>query len=297
MAIDISIIIVNYRTYELTRDAVYAVHKVMKSGNYEYEVIIVDNFSEDGSYEKLKMLNDDSTHIIQTSKNGGFGYGNNIGVEESSGKYLFFLNSDTILYPDVLLEMIEYMEHNEEVGMLSCLMEDENNIPLVSGHPFENARTLFLQTIVKPLVPIWIQKKRGQRFHYGMSNKVIECDWVCGAAMLTPRKVFDEVGGWSKAFFMYMEDEELCQRIHKAGHSVQVYPKLGLKHMVGKSGGSDFVAYEKYKSVKTYFKITTGKDRWYINLLIYIQAWQYMSKLDRVTKKSVISKLRRYTYE
>lgn len=290
--IDVSIIVVNFRTYGFTKNTVNSAYEVMKNSNYTYEIIVVDNFSQDGSFEKLQILENDNIKVFETDKNGGFGYGNNYGVEKSEGRYLFFLNSDTILYSDILPEMLFYMDRNKNVGALSCLMEDGKYVPLVVGHSFENARTLFVQTIIKPLIPMWLKKRRGERSHVAMKGCVAEYDWVSGAAILIPRKVFNKVGGWNKVFFLYMEDEELCYRIRQAGYRIQVYPKVGLQHFVGKSGGSAFVAYEKYKSEIIYFKMTMKRNSWFINQLLYIQAWQYMRKIDRKTKRKVIKKLR-----
>lgn len=149
--VTVSVIIVNYRTYNLTVAAINAVHRVLKG--YSYELIVIDNHSNDESYDRLLALTDANTHIYKTPKNGGFGYGNNYGVCRSSGKYLFFLNSDTILYDHVLIDMIEYMKSHTEIGVMSCLMENGDGAPLVISHRFETLKTLFLQTIIKPIVP------------------------------------------------------------------------------------------------------------------------------------------------
>lgn len=287
--ITVSVIIVNYRTYNLTVAAVDAVHRVLKG--YSYEIIVIDNHSNDGCYDKLLSLKNANTHIYKTPKNGGFGYGNNFGVCRSTGKYLFFLNSDTILYNHVLINMIEYIESHKEIGVMSCLMENGDGVPLVISHRFETLKTLFLQTIIKPIVPQKIQDCRAKINHLSFAGKVTDCDWVSGAAILMPRKVFNQVGGWNELFFMYMEDEELCLRVHKSGYKVVVYPQLGLRHLIGKSGGSSFVAFEKYKSSKLYFRMVKGSPSCCTNFLIYLQAWRYMKRIDHKTKIDVIKRL------
>ncbi len=287
--ITVSVIIVNYKTYDLTNAAIKAVHRVLR--NYNYEIIVIDNCSKDYSYEKLLKLSDANTHIFETPKNGGFGYGNNYGVAQSQGEYLFFLNSDTILYENVLPEMLACIEQQKGIGVMSCLMEDGNGNPLIISHKFESLRTLLLQTLVKPLVPQKMQNVRAKINHQSFSGEISECDWVSGAAMLIPRTVFLKVGGWNEQFFMYMEDEELCYKIHESGYKITVYPKLGLKHLVGKSGGSVFVAYEKHKSAKLYFRKVKGYSNPLINLLIYIQAWRYLKRNNYKTKLDVIKKL------
>lgn len=295
--IDISIIIVNYRTSNLTIECVESIEQVLKDETIKYEIIIVDNHSEDGEIDRLKKLEKKNIKVLETAYNGGFGYGNNYGVSKANGRYLFFLNSDTILYPTILCEMYKNIVNNVDVGIISCLMEDGDGTPLVVAHSFENVKSLFIQTIVKPLVPEFIKKYRGKRNHKSYTGKIAECDWVSGAAMLMPKELFLNVGGWNEKFFMYMEDEELCYRVKKIGYKVKIYPKIGVKHFVGKSGGTPFVAYEKYKSAKIYFDLMQQKMNKFINVLIYIQAWNYMKGIQWSQRKDVIKKLKEFKNE
>ena len=289
---DISIIIINFRTPQLTKECVESVERVFENSQYTHEVILVDNYSNDGHFEELKSLGNDTVHIYETPKNGGFGYGNNFGVARSSGDYLFFLNSDTILYPVVIEEMLAYMKTNEACGALTCYMEDGEKAPLVVTHNFENAKTLFLQTIIKPLVPKFLQRKRAARYQSKQTDGFALCDWVSGAAMLMPRAAFEKVGGWNEIFFMYMEDEELCFRLHEAGYVVGLYPKMGLQHLIGRSGGSAFVAYEQYRSKILYYRLVNGKDRWVIKKLLFLQAKQYMKHLPKQEQEDVLRRLK-----
>ena len=290
--IDISIVIVNFRTSQLTMNCVASVKEVLKDEPIKYEIVIVDNCSQDGSFQKLKEIEHENVKVFETPHNGGFGYGNNFGVSKAMGKYLFFLNSDTILYPSVLCEMYYYMVQNQNTGVISCLMEDGAKSPLVVSHSFETKKSLFIQTIVKPFVPKFIKQYRGRRNHNSFKGQIEECDWVSGAAMLIPKELFLNIDGWNEKFFMYMEDEELCYRIKKHGYKVEIFPKVGLQHLVGKSGGSSFVAYEKYKSTKIYFAMMQHKTSRFINTLIYIQAWNYMKGIEWSQRIATIKRLK-----
>lgn len=290
--IDISIVIVNFRTSYLTISCVESIKEVLKNEQIKYEIIIVDNYSEDGSFEDLKEIEGEDIRVFETPYNGGFGYGNNFGVSKATGKYLFFLNSDTILYPSALCEMYRYMVQNSDTGVISSLMEDGDKNPLVVAHSFETKKSLFIQTIVKPFVPEFIKRYRGKRNHNSFKGQIEECDWVSGAAMLIPKDLFLNVGGWNEKFFMYMEDEELCYRIKNHGYKVKIFPKVGLQHLVGKSGGSSFVAYEKYKSAKIYFNMMLKKPSKFINALIYIQAWNYMKGIAWSQRSETIKRLK-----
>lgn len=97
---DVSIIIVNYNTYDLTLDCINSIKE--KTNNIKYEIIVVDNNSPNRIIENLKLEN---VRLVLNSKNGGFGYANNIGNKYAKGKYLFFLNSDTILMNNAIFEL------------------------------------------------------------------------------------------------------------------------------------------------------------------------------------------------
>lgn len=289
----VSVIIVNYRTKTLTEDCVRSVCRAMGGLTLRYEIIVVDNGSADGSYEFLCRLSSPNVKVIRSEKNGGFGYGNNLGVRHACGEYLFFLNSDTILYFDVISEMCGLMETMPEVGVMSCLMDDAEHIPLQVAHPYENLKTVFLQTVVKPLMPQRLYRRwRTGRAASNTGRQISEGGWVSGAAMLIPRELFLEAGGWNEDFFMYMEDEELCHRIQRLGRKVVVYQKLGLQHLVGKSGGSAFSAYQRYKSKFLYFRLTCPKGRLLLRPLLYLQARQYMKNLSRDERRKVIEQLK-----
>ena len=289
---DVSIIIVNYRTPELTKNCIRSIEKVFDGAVYQYEVILVDNCSNDGRFSELKELESENVHVYETLKNGGFGYGNNYGVKRALGEFVFFLNSDTILYPSTIIEMICFMRENRDVGALTCYMEDGDKFPLVVSHAFESFKTLFVQTRIKPLIPKFLKRIRAERYQSRTEVEALDVDWVSGAGMLMPKSVFDEVGGWNEMFFMYMEDEELCYRVHKAGYRVALYPKMGIQHLIGQSGGSAFVAYEQFKSKILYFRLVYQKDSKSIRRLLFAQAKKYMKALPKEERNSVLKKLK-----
>ena len=112
MAIDVSVIIVNYNTLELTKQCVESLKA--KTKGIQYEIIIVDNASNDGSQEYFR--NDESIIYIYNKENLGFGRANNIGYRHSSGKYIFLLNSDTILENNAIKIFFDFMEQNPGIG-------------------------------------------------------------------------------------------------------------------------------------------------------------------------------------
>ena len=120
---DVSIIIVNYNTCELTKQCIDSIFE--KIDGVSFEVIVVDNDSKDDS---IKVLSQDSRiTFVASDANLGFGKANNLGVEHSLGKYIFFLNSDTLLVNNAVKLFFDFMEQhqiNKSVGAIGCLLMD-----------------------------------------------------------------------------------------------------------------------------------------------------------------------------
>ena len=126
----LSIIIVNYKNYELTNKCIDSVIKSIKN-NINYEIIVIDNDSPNDSYEKIsemfKGLN--YIRIIKNSSNAGFGAANNLGAEKAIGKYILFLNPDILVVDDGIHKMLNKIKLDREVGLVSCkLLNDDRSI-------------------------------------------------------------------------------------------------------------------------------------------------------------------------
>jgi len=110
---DVSIILVNYNTCDLTLNCLKSIQE--KVQNIEYEVFVVDNHSKDDSVEKIKQ-GYPNVKLIQSPNNIGFGRANNIAIKESQGKYIFLLNTDTVLMNNAVKVLFDFMEQNEKCG-------------------------------------------------------------------------------------------------------------------------------------------------------------------------------------
>ena len=133
----VSIIIVSYNTKELTKKAIQAVFD--KTEGIEYEIIVVDNDSKDGSVEELKNTFQEKITVIESKENLGFGRANNLGIKQSKGKYIFLLNSDTELINNAIKIFYDYMEENKQVGVCGGNLYNENEIPEDSYMLYKNS--------------------------------------------------------------------------------------------------------------------------------------------------------------
>lgn len=239
----LSIIIVNYNTYVLTKQTISSITE--KSRTLDYEIILVDNASQDGSIDLLK---DDFNDIIQSKKlkviinetNLGFSKANNIGIKISKGEYVLLLNSDTYVVNNCLEKCIEYIEHfnkreNEsKVGALGCKVE------LPSGTLDHACKRGF--PTPKASLYYFLKLDKKDPVKYGLydalhlkEDEIGEVDSLMGAFMLMPREVLGQVGLLDETFFMYGEDIDLCYRIKQAGYRIIYYPEAQIIHYKGGS--------------------------------------------------------------
>lgn len=247
---DLSIIIVSYNTKDLLTGCLRSIYE--KTQDLEYEVIVVDNDSVDGSQEMVRR-EFNHTKLIINKQNEGFSKANNNGYSYSKGSTLIFLNSDTIIKHNAFKPMTHYLNANKEVGVLGPKIVNSVNEPTHSYQKFFNAKSLvFGSKYFKPLFNV-----DKYRPHYSTSdyNRIKEVDWVSGACLAINREVFERAGKWDDKYFFYYEDMDLCYQIKKAGLKVVYFPEAEVLHYFGQSTSkSNSLNPVKMSSMKYYAK-------------------------------------------
>lgn len=269
---DVSIIIVNYNTRDLLNQCLKSI--IDNISELEYEIIVVDNNSSDGSVEMVRK-EFKNVLLIESAINGGFAYANNIGIEKSKGKYVFLLNSDTIILKDVIKRMYDYMEQNNWIGILGPELLNADLTHQTSISPFP---TLFREFVhiykLKNILKVPILKKFFIRFGGNLGIKDVEqymknfqningperVQVLVGAAMFIRREVIKKVGFLDEGYFMYYEEIDYCYQAHKAGWPCVYYPCGQIIHLIGQSSKkiSERTFYERYKSSVYYFRKNHG---------------------------------------
>lgn len=230
----LSIIIVNYNNYELTNKCIDSVLDNVK--HIEYEIIVVDNNSPNNSYEKIceRFDNVDNINILRSHENNGFGAGNNLGAEKSNGEYLLFINPDIIVIDDAIEKMLNMIKANDEIGLLSGkLLNDDKSVQyscrrILPLNEFLLCRTPFSKLVSRKKKEEYNNKYLMKDFNHDVSSEV---EWVMGACMLMKRDFFFEVGMFSKEYFMYFEDVDLCYKVRKKGKKVYYLADAELIHL------------------------------------------------------------------
>ena len=233
----ISIIIINYNTFTLTGNCIRSV--IEHTNATEYETILVDNASTECDADKF-LQEFSSIKLIKSDKNGGFAFGNNIGLEQATGDYILLLNSDTVLIEDSISKCVEYLQQHTETGVLGCRMTYSNGKIQYSARRFRSVswELLDLFRFITWLMPYKIRAKRmlGKYFRHDENT---ECDWVNGAFFLLPRKIIDQLPGkkLDDCFFMYGEDQLWCEQIKSLGYKILFYTGTTIIHV--NSGSTD----------------------------------------------------------
>lgn len=234
---DVSVIIVNYNTKELTKaciDSVFA-----QTSGLSFEVILVDNASTDGSVELFEK--DDRIRFIESGANLGFGKANNLGYQYATGKYLFLLNSDTLLLNNAIKEFFLQMEqHDESIACMGCLLIDAKQKPT---HSYGRFPTFWNELVRKPfrtLQRLSFIRNRFDGYDGGplsvMDERCFEVEYVTGADLFMRKTVADQFGLFDPDFFMYYEECEMQYRYRKHGYRSAITDAPKVQHLVG---GSD----------------------------------------------------------
>lgn len=278
----LSIIIVNYNTYDLTKQTINSI--LQKKLSFSFEIILVDNASQDGSIENLKQLyiteqKEEKVKIICNENNLGFSKANNIGIRSSKGEYILLLNSDTVVIGDCLEKAMEYIISNSNVGALGAKVElPDGNLDHACkrGFPTPSASLYYL---------LGMDKKNPVKYgqynarHLG-EDEIGEVDCLMGAFMLIPKEVLDEIGLLDEDFFMYGEDIDLCYRIKEAGYNIIYYPKAKIIHYKGGSSKKrrSKVIFDFHNSMWIFYKKHyIKKYNFAITALVFIGIWSKYS--------------------
>jgi len=226
---DLSIIIVNYKTKALLKQCLDSI--------FNYEIIVVDNDSRDGSAEMVEK-EFPKVELIKNKENLGFAKGNNQALRRAQSKYILFLNSDTIVPKETIPELLSYLEKHPKIGVVTPRLElRDGKIDLDSHRGFPQPWAAFCYfTGLEKLFP---GSKTFGQYHQTWKelNTVHEIDSCCGAFLLTRKKILEKIGGFDESYFFYGEDLDLCFRIKQKDWKIVYYPKVKAIHYKGASSG------------------------------------------------------------
>lgn len=249
MNIQVSIIIVNYNTKQMTSECIDSIIK--HSHDTKYEIILVDNGSLDGSKEYFSQL--EEITYIYSEENLGFGRANNLGADSAKGEFLFLLNSDTLLIENSIKKMFDFYTSKEKelnIGVLGCLLVGKNYLVNGYGNTFPTCnnekKKLWKSTpIINKIVSSTVEK------NYDLKSEFFQIDYVIGADMLMRKSLFDKINGFYRGFFMYYEETDLQHRITAFGFKQYIYTRTNIIHLEEASGKA-IANYSNRKRIMTH---------------------------------------------
>ena len=232
---DVSIILVNYNTCNLTISCIESIFKYTK--DIDFEIIVVDNNSSDES--QARLINDKRIIFIESGANLGFGRANNLGLSKAKGDFVFFLNSDTILLNNAVKKFWDFATTHSSfaIGALGCQLVDENNYHVHSSSNFPNIYDSFIFEIKDHISTLLGKQKtmRTSNYYKEDSFNYYEVDYVTGADMFVRRYTLNKHGGFDPDFFMYYEETELQHRWKKQGFHNFIIEGPRIVHLERKS--------------------------------------------------------------
>ena len=233
--LDVTIVMINYNTYKLSKDSIDSIIKY--TSGLSYELYLVDNASSDGSGKKLQEEYKDNKNIVfmMNDKNFGTSKAFNKAARLGKGKYTLWINSDILLKDNFIKTLFDFMESNPKAGVVG------GNLLNFEGKP---ADSVFFSK-KKPLSRIksegsffYLLKRKiiKKNLHFNYSGKIKEVADVIGADMFVRSSVFDEIGYLDEDIFMYGEDNEFQYRVlHKTNYKIYSNPNAVMYHLEGAS--------------------------------------------------------------
>ena len=254
---DVSVIIVNYKTSQLLVQAIDSI--LNKTEDIVYEIIVVDNHSQDDSERVVHERYGNRVTYLPLAENVGFGRANNEGAKIARGRYLFLLNPDTWLL-------------NNAVKILSDFLDTHDSAAIVGGNLYSSDLNPNASFSRKLLFPSWFMEISylsawtlprlvyGKNFEFNHSGRPLEVGFIIGADMMIRTDVFHRLGGFDLSFFMYAEETDLSYRVAQAGFKSMSVPEARIVHMEGKSHEyKEMQIQMRYDSRKIYYAKHHGK--------------------------------------
>jgi N-acetylglucosaminyl-diphospho-decaprenol L-rhamnosyltransferase len=239
------IVIVNYRTADLTIDALASVAPQINEPALETaKVVVVDNDSGDGSADRIAAAIAKHgwgtwAELLRAERNGGFAYGNNVAIRPALAsadppRYIMLLNPDTVARPGALTSLLEFMEQHPEVGIAGSRLEWPDGTPQLSAFRFHSVLSELEQAlqlgVATKLLRRWMVAP-------GIADQPGPADWVSGAAMMIRREVFESIGLMDEDYFMYYEEVDFTARAARAGFACWYVPASRVVHLIGQASG------------------------------------------------------------
>lgn len=232
----IDIIIVNHNSSKCTIKAIESLKE--KINGYIPNIIVVDNASIDTPEIVASKFSD--VELLINKENLGFSKAINQALKKTMNDYSVILNPDTVIVNGFIKEVIDYLEKNQDIGIVGPRIFDSDGSIQGSARRFPTFWTSMFGR-KSPLTKMFpnnpFTRKEFVCFNED-AREVFEVDWVSGACMVIRRKSLEAVGGFDERFFLYWEDTDICKRVRDAGWKIVYYTRAKVIHYIGRSSST-----------------------------------------------------------
>lgn len=252
---DVSIIVVNWNTRDLLQNCLDSIYKEV--GNVDFEVIVVDNTSTDGSTDMVRTLFPKAV-LIANRINKGYAAALNQGMRIAQGRYFLALNSDTIICDAAVEKTLEYADQHPEAAVVGCQVYKNSEDVQMTCSRFPSVLNLFLEALAlrKIFKKNHFVGRHGIRGWLRDSERQV--DVVSGVFMLVRREAVEQVGLMDEAYFLLFEETDWCYRFAKAGWKMMFWPGARIIHVHGgrqsRNKANVKMMVQFYKSSLIFFK-------------------------------------------
>jgi N-acetylglucosaminyl-diphospho-decaprenol L-rhamnosyltransferase len=265
--IQVAVIIVTYKSAKLTIETLRSLAAERSDPEQFVTAVVVDNASGDfpaiaEAVERLQWR--DWVTLVAAPKNGGFAYGNNLGVESAcqSGNpsYFYLLNPDTQVRPGAIRALVRFLESHADAGVVGSGVDDLNGQDWPIAFRFPSLMGELIQGINLGLISDVLGRWATVRY-MPRRNQVV--DWVSGASMMIRPGAYRAIGGLDEKYFLYFEETDFCRRARRAGYSTWYVPEGRVMHIGGQSTALAPNSIERrpaywFESRRRYFAVTFG---------------------------------------
>lgn len=219
MELDVSIVIVNLNDRQHLEDCLTSIYHHTR--DCTFEIIVVDNHSSDGSVAMVKTIFP-QVHLIENMVNNRYAIANNQGLELARGKYVLYLNGDTMLPGNAVKDMVDFLENQKDAGVVGCQLVYPDGSFQDSCFRFPSAVNLFYLVC---LARFYWRTRLAGNYLFGNSTIPQQVDFVVGAGLMARRDILLTCQGMDPDYYFYGEDSDLCYRIRKVGWNIYYLPK------------------------------------------------------------------------
>jgi N-acetylglucosaminyl-diphospho-decaprenol L-rhamnosyltransferase len=286
----VGIVIVTYKSAALTTDCLRSIARERANSALEIRCVVVDNASGDApavgqAIEEASWS--DWARVVVAPRNGGFAYGNNLGLRELERdgrvEFMHLLNPDTVLRAGAIDALVDFLRTHPRAGLAGGIFENGDGSEWAIAFRFPSVLSEMEQGIRLGVVSRLLSK---WRVPMNMGPDAAQVDWLAGASIMVRREVFSRIGGLDESFFLYFEETEFCHRAKAAGFEVWYVPASRVVHIAGQStkvterdaAPKRLPAYW-FDSRRLYFTMTRGKGHsWLADVGAVTAGWIGLSK-------------------